>query len=318
MPWALDLGVVDGRLYSVPYEVETLVLYYNKTLFQEKGWEIPTTMVGLKALCQTIEDAGIIPFAHCNEEWRSANEWFVGEFMNQVAGPRKVYEALTGAAKFTDPEFVEAINDITEMQRNGWFMGGLDRYYTTTFADANAALAEGRAAMKIEGTWWLLSIAAFWGPEAGNDNDWDWAPVPSKDGQPTFTLGMGSLAINANAEHPDEVARFLTYFLSADAQATLLTDCLFASAPVSIPPDRLTGLDPRHAAVIAARDQASVTNTYGYATFAFFPPKTEQYLIESIEKVWAGDLTAEEYLQGMQAQFDEELAAGDVLAIPAR
>jgi raffinose/stachyose/melibiose transport system substrate-binding protein len=317
-PWALSLGVVDGRLYSIPYEVETVVLYYNKTLFAQMGWEVPATVDGLMALCQTIQDAGVIPFAHCNQEWRPANEWFVGEFMNHVAGPEKVYQALTGAAQFTDPAFVEAIDVLTRMQRNGWFMGGLDRYYTTTFADANAALAEGRAAMKIEGTWWLLSIDAFWGLEAGNDSDWDWAPVPSKDGQLTFTLGTGSIAANATTAHPDEVARFLTYFFSADAQATMLTNCLLAPAPVSIPEDRLTDLDPRHAAILAARDQASASNTYGYTTSTFFPPKTDLYLIESIEKVWAGDMTSVEYLQGMQAQFDEELAAGDVLPIPAR
>jgi raffinose/stachyose/melibiose transport system substrate-binding protein len=317
-PWALELGVVDGQLFSVPYEVETVVLYYNRSLFAEKGWEVPTTMDALMTLCQTIQDAGIIPFAHCNQEWRPANEWFVGEFLNHVAGPEKVYQALTGAAQFTDPAFVEAINTLTAMQRNGWFMGGLDRYYTATFADANAALAEGTAAMKIEGTWWLLAVDAFWGPDAGNDSEWDWAPVPSTDGQPAFTLGTGSIAANAATAHPDEVARFLTYFYSVDAQVTMLTDCLLAPAPVAISPDRLTGLDPRHAAILAARDQASATNTYGYTTSTFFPPKTDQYLIEAIEKVWAGDMTSEEYLRGMQAQFDQELAAGDVLPIPAR
>jgi raffinose/stachyose/melibiose transport system substrate-binding protein len=172
--------------------------------------------------------------------------------------------------------------------------------------------------MKIEGTWWLLSIDAFWGPNAGNDNEWDWAPVPSKDGQPTFSLGMGSLAINAKAQHPAEVARFLTYFFSVDAQVTMLNDCLLAPAPVAIPRDRLTGVDPRHVAILAARNDASEAGTYGYTTFTFFPPKTEQYLIETIEKVWAGDLTSEDYLQGMQAQFEADRAAGDVLPIPAR
>src|SRR5215211_7199831 len=44
VPWALDLGKVDGKLYSIPNEVETLVLYYNKTLFEEKGWTPPKTI----------------------------------------------------------------------------------------------------------------------------------------------------------------------------------------------------------------------------------------------------------------------------------
>ena len=31
------LGLVDGELYSIPNEVETLILYYNETLFEEMG-----------------------------------------------------------------------------------------------------------------------------------------------------------------------------------------------------------------------------------------------------------------------------------------
>lgn len=319
VPWALSLGLVDGKLYSVPNEVETLVLYYNKTLFAANGWSVPKTTDELMALSQTISDAGIIPFAHCNQEWRPANEWFVGEFFNQIAGPQKVYEALTGTGKFTDPLFVEAITLLDTMQKNGWFMGGLDRYYTTTFADAEAVFASGEAAMKIEGSWWIADSALYWGAEAGNDNEWDWAPVPSKDGQPKFDLGIGSTqSINAKTEYPDQAAKFLTYFYSAESQATMLTSCGLAPAPVSIPAELLTGIDPRQSAILEALNKASADNNYGYTTWTFFPPKTETYLIEAIEKVWAGDLTVEEYLQGIQEQFDVEVAAGDIPPIPAR
>jgi raffinose/stachyose/melibiose transport system substrate-binding protein len=318
-PWALSLGLVGGKLYSIPNEVETLVLYYNKTLFTDKGWTPPTTMDELMTLAQTINDAGIIPFAHCNKEWRPSNEWFVGEFMNQVAGPDKVYAALTNTGKFTDPAFVEAITDLNTMQQNGWFMGGLDRYYTTLTADADTAFAEGKAAMKIEGTWWMQDGPTYFGSDAGNDNDWDWVPVPSKDGTPKYDLGIGSTqSINAKSKSPDQVADFLTYFYSADAQAKMLVDCSLAPAPVSIPADKLTGLDPRHALVLQKLNDASANNDYGYTTWTFFPPKTETYLIETIEKVWSGDMTVDQYLQGMQDQFDQEFAAGDIPPIPKR
>ena len=82
-----------------PDEIETLVLYYNKTLFEQNGWEPPKTIDELMALAEQINAAGIIPFAHANAEWRPANEWFVGEFLNHSAGgPQKVYDALTGKA----------------------------------------------------------------------------------------------------------------------------------------------------------------------------------------------------------------------------
>jgi raffinose/stachyose/melibiose transport system substrate-binding protein len=274
----------------------------------------------LMTLAQTIQDAGIIPFAHGNAEWRPANEWFVGEFFTQIAGPQKVYDVLSGgAAKFTDPEFVEAVTTLNTMQQNGWFMGGLDRYYTTTFADADSAIANGDAAMKIEGTWWIANTGSFWGPDNGNDNDWDWTPVPSKDGTAKFTLGIGSTqSINAKCEAPDLAAEYMTYYFSGETQARLLTEVGLAPAPVTIDPALLSGLDARYAAILGELNSASAANNYGYTTWTFYPPKTETLLIEEVEKVWAGDITVEEYLQALQTQFDTELAAGEIPPLPAR
>lgn len=320
VPWALNLGMVDGKLYSIPNEVETLVLYYNKTLFAKNGWTAPVTMDELVALGTKIKAAGIIPFAHCNQEWRAANEWFVGEFLNHVAGPEKVYAALTGAAKWTDPEFVEAITKLDDMQKNGWFMGGLDRYYTTNFADANAAFASGKAAMKIEGTWWLQSDAGtYFGPDSGSGSDWDWVPVPSKIGAAIFNLGIGStMSINAKTKNPDAAAAFVTQYFSGPVQAKLLTGCGVAPAPVQLTADQLSGLEARHAAILTALNGASAKNNYGYTTWTFWPPKTETLLIEQIEKVWAGDQTVAQYLQNIQTQFDEEKKAGVIPPMPSR
>jgi raffinose/stachyose/melibiose transport system substrate-binding protein len=316
LPWAYDLGKTGGVLYSIPDEIETLVLYYNKPLFEENGWEVPKTMDELMALSQTIADAGVIPFAHGNQDWRPTNEWFVGEFLNQVAGPGSVYAALTGMQKWTDPEFVDALTKLNEMQQNGWFMGGLDRYYTTGTADSASAFAYGDAAMKIEGTW-FFSDAVSYTAEAGSD--WDWTPVPSKDGTPVYDIGVGSTySINKNTKSPEAAADFLNYYFSPETQATAVAQCGMAPAPVDIPTDLLGDIDPRQARMIDALTTASKSGDYGYTTWTFFPPKTETFIIEQIEKVWAGDMTVEEFLQGMQETFDAEIAAGEGFPVPTR
>ena len=319
VPWALDLGRVNGELYSVPSEIETLVLYYNATLFEENGWEVPRTMDELMTLAQTIDEAGIIPFAHANAEWRAANEWFVGEFLNHGAGPEKVYQALTGELPWTDADFVAAIEMLNQMQQNGWFMGGLDRYYTATTDERLAAFGEGEAAMNIEGSWFMQDVNAFFGEEAGNENDWGWAPVPSTDGEPSYTLGIGqTYSINGNSANPEAVAEFIDYLFSPDTQAALVTQCGLPPAPVELDPADLADLDPRHAELLGALNEASAANDYGYTTWTFWPPETETYLYEEVEKVWAGEVTAEQYLQGHQERFDAEREAGAVPPIPAR
>lgn len=319
VPWALNLGKVDGTLYSLPTEMETLILYYNKTLFEQKGWTPPKTIDEMMTLAQTISDAGIIPFAHGNADWRPTNEWFVGEFLNHSAGPDKVYEALTGKRSWDDPDFVVAMKKLDEMQQNGWFMGGKDIYYTTTFNDSHSAFGSGEAAMNIEGTWFMGDIDTFFGDAAGNTNEWDWVPVPSTSGEATFDIGIGStFSINKSSQHPEAVAEFMTHLFSPEVQGELLSKCGTAPAPIRLKADALTTIDARRAKVYESLGAASDAGNYGYTTWTFWPPKSDVYIYEQIEKVWAGDMTVEEYLAGLQKLFAEELAAGDIPPIPER
>jgi raffinose/stachyose/melibiose transport system substrate-binding protein len=318
-PWALSLGKVDGKLYSLPDQVETLVLYYNKTLFAEKGWTPPKTIDDLIALSAQVKAAGLIPFGHANSEWRPANEWFVGEFLNHVAGPQKVYDALTGKTSWDDPDFEKAIGILNDMQQQGYFMGGLDRYYTATFPEIHAAFGEGKAAMNIEGSWFVSDIGDFFGEKANNTNDWDWVPMPSAKGEVIFDLGIGStFSINKNTKSPDATAEFLNYYFSTEAQAALLSTCGKAPAPVELKAETLKEIDPRHALMVESLGKAAAANNYGYTTWTFWPPKSDVYIYEQVEKVWSKEITPKQYLEGLQKLFAEELKAGNIPPIPAR
>ncbi len=319
VPWALNLGKVDGKLYSIPNELETLVLYYNKTLFEEKGWQPPKTMDELAALAADVKEAGLIPFAHANAEWRPTNEWFVGEWLNHVAGPQKVYEALTGKAQWTDPEFVRAMTMLNDFQQQGYFMGGLDRYYTATGNERYAAFGGGEAAMNIEGSWFLAEADTYFGEQAGNQNEWDWVPVPSDKGEAIFDLGIGSTySINKATEDPQAVVEFLDYLFSTETQSLIVSACGNAPAPVRLTAEALTTIDPRNARLFEELGAASDANNYGYTTWTFWPPKSDLYIYEEVEKVWANETSVEDYLAGLQKIFDEEVQAGDIPPIPTR
>ena len=47
--------------------------------------------------------------------------------------------------------------------------------------------------------------------------------------------------------------------------------------------------------VLAAQEQCGGN---GYLTWTFWPPKSNAYLWEKIERVWSGQITALEYLEG--------------------
>ena len=50
----------DGHYYKVCYTQGAGGLIYNKTMFEENGWTVPTTYDELVSLCETIVDANIM------------------------------------------------------------------------------------------------------------------------------------------------------------------------------------------------------------------------------------------------------------------
>jgi raffinose/stachyose/melibiose transport system substrate-binding protein len=317
--WALSLGSVEGKLYSIPVELETMILYYNKTLFEQNGWAPPKTIDELLTLAQTIQDAGIMPFSGSNSEWRPANEWYASAFFNAVSGPQAVYEALSGTRPWTDEAFVTAISDLDALQQNGWISGGLENYYTLTTDEYWNAFGNGEAAMVIEGSWAMGTIGNFFGDAAGNSNDWDWMPFPSASGEDTFAIGVGSTySINASSKVADAAADYLSYFFAPETQASLTANCGFAPAPVRLTSDMLSGIDERRARLYDTISKASDAGNYGYLTWTFWGPKSDVYIYEEIEKVWGGEMTVEDYLAGLNDIASQELAANETPPLPTR
>lgn len=317
VPWALELGNVDGSLYILPDSLETLVIWYNKTVFEENGWQVPQTMDELVALSKTINDAGLIPFSNGFGECLDCMGSLPGAFINHYAGPEKMYEALTGQIPWTDPVFVEAITLLNEMVQNGWFNGGTDRLFTDSFNTAHEMLGSGEAVMYLDGSW--FNASDYFGSEAGNTNDYEWFPIPTQDGEEMYMTGVGAAwGINVTSEHPNEAAEYLDWAFSPDAQAERFNNCNFALAPILISSDVFAKADPRTARIYTAYGEAAAKGNYGYANWAFFPAVMGTAFNEDIQKVFLGSMTPEEYVGHMQDLFTEADAEGSLPPLPAR
>ena len=173
--------------------------------------------------------------------------------------------------------------------------------------------------MKIEGTWVAQALVEAIETGEYGDNDWDWVPVPSDSGEAIYDLGMGhTWSVNQKTQNPQAAVEFLTYFFSPEVQARRFRECGLVPAPIKLSEEQFEGVDERMAAMIAALSQASNAGDYGYTTWTFWPPKSDVYIYEEIERVWSGEITPEEYLQGLQALFDEEFTAGEMPPLPVR
>lgn len=323
LDWAYQSGQLGGNLYSIPLTYESMVLYYNKALFDENGWEVPTNLEEFNAIADAAVAAGINPLAYGNATWQPSNEHLMGIYLNNVAGPENVYNALTGAKQWTDPEFADA----TELLRqhiadNGWFSGSLENYFANSGDDANAELASGDAAMMMSGTWLFRTLPEFFDEM---EAEWAWAPLPTLSPDVTeynYQLATGStLSINADSEHKDEAAKVIDFLISDPVRVlTLASASGFGEWMVPVPisaDDFPVGTDQR--IVDFFSDFAAVTGDgrIGYTTWTFWPAAPNVQLWEAVESVWVGELSIDEYLAEQQALWDQVRETGATLPVPA-
>ena len=57
-PAFLEMGSVDGNIYTIPMVSNTLHTFYNAAIFDELGVEVPNTFDELFALCPVLQEAG--------------------------------------------------------------------------------------------------------------------------------------------------------------------------------------------------------------------------------------------------------------------
>lgn len=320
-PWALDLGRVEGSLYSLSEELETVIVYYNTTVFEEQGWSPPSTYDEFVALAEAIIDAGLVVMGPAFGECAPCYEWSVSVFLSHHAGPEMVYEALTGQRPWTDPVFVEAMTELKRVVQAGWFMGGMDLFFSDTFDSAHALFGVGEIAMSFEGTWMLDNYQRdFFGEPAGNTNDWDWFAFPTTfSDEPHFIIGVGSSwGISSSSQNPDAAAAVLDHYYSTSFQAESHAACGNAPAPLLYEGDVFADADPREARLYQDFGTASAAGNVGYTSWSFWPARTNVWLWEQIVRVYDDQISVEDYLAGMQAEFEEEFAEGLIPPIPPR
>jgi raffinose/stachyose/melibiose transport system substrate-binding protein len=319
LSWALELGRYEDSLYAIPYQLQTMLLYYNATLFEEKGMEPPTGRDELESMAEELMGQGIVPFAAGIGEDPAAIEWFPTVFWNHYSGPDALYQALTGEIPFSDPVFVEAIDLFNTYVQNGWFGGSRQRFFSNGFDAFHIDLGDGKAGMNLEGSWFLAEIDNYFGQAAGNDNDWEWAPFPPlRDGiaPELYELGLGStLSINSRAQNADGAAAFIDYLVADKKRAAEWMAAVPAAFNAPLPfeeGDFPQSMDDRVERHLVRLSQATDKGNFGYTAWTFWPPKSDVYIQEDSQKVLTEDITAAEFCEGLDEVFTEERKEGAV------
>ena len=286
----------DGVTYLAPMFYSPCGLFYNAKLFEEKGWEVPTTWdemweLGDKALAE-----GIYLFTYPTAGYYDA---FTFALMNAIGGP-------------------EFFNAITNYEEGAWdsengktLLSILDKLadYThpSTPAQANGQdftknqqmPMNGSALFMPNGTW-ITGEMADYAATLGDSFEWGMAPVPSAGNAPCSFCFLEQAWIPAAAEHIAEAEQFVAFLYSDKAAEIFAT--VGAAQPIRGIAD---GMEGEQKMFYSIYDNGATSAMGGFAAFAEIPGvDVTSTFWAPIDSLVAGTITIDDYAELVKTNSD--------------
>lgn len=180
------LDILDGLefvptqgTFGVPYAANAAGVLYNRTMFQEHGWEIPETWGEFTALCEEIRAAGIQPlYFGFKDTWTCLAPW--NALAVDLAPADVCRQVNRGETTFTQEyrEVAEKIRELVSYGQEGPFAYG--------YNDACTAFANGESAMFTIGSYAVPQIKSV-----NPDMDIDSFVMPGSDSADGNSLNSG-------------------------------------------------------------------------------------------------------------------------------
>ena len=212
--------VYNDKLYGLQiwHNSPEYVMVYNKTLFEENGWEIPSTYAELKDLCAKIAEQGITPwFMPGADGWQHQLAFFQIGGVYEEATPG-LYDALnTNQATFADNEkMLEVLNEFKELSDAGYFgedwIGTDSTNLTNEFGDRNIAMAMANSS-------YIQQIK----DDTGTEDEFGMSLIPLGDNTWYTTNPAGPTMFGyKGTEHEDLVKEFFNFVTTTESLQEIL------------------------------------------------------------------------------------------------
>ena len=198
----LELLPKEG-VYALPYAANAAILYYNKDMFEQNGWEIPETWSEFIALCEEIKKSGTDPlYLGYKDTWTCLAPWnalAVGLAPSDVCSSVNAGRT-TFAAEYADvADKIKVLLDYAEPNPNAY-----------SYNDACTAFARGQSAMYPIGSYAVPQILSV-----NPDMNIDSFTFPANENEQENVLNSGIdlhfsvMKGTKNKEAVYEVLRFL-------------------------------------------------------------------------------------------------------------
>jgi len=227
-PGIWDASRIDGRLYGVPWYVDTRLLFYRRDLLKRAGFDHPPRdwaewrrqMVAIKRLVGPGKFAAIFPL----------NEYEPLEVLGlQQPEPMVTADAR---ANFENPGFERALAFYLGTVRSGL----APAIANTEIANIWDQFDRGDFSFYITGPWQLDEFAKR--IPADRQDEWATAPMPGPDGPGASNAGGSSLVIFRRSDKQDAAWKLIAYLSTPEMELR------FHQLTGDLPPRRSTWRAP--------------------------------------------------------------------------
>jgi len=301
---ALLEASLDGKLWGAPQESEVSLLFVNKSLFEQYGWEVPTTHEEMVALAKAAKAAGVVAIAYGQQDWYPS-WWGASHVISNAMGAKAAADiTFNNEGSFNTPEVVDGIEKFwVELVDAGAFVPELN---ALPAADAQALFVAGGALLYMSGTWGVGGIE-----ENMPGVDLDIIPMWSFNGKPRcYPTGSGSaMYISAASEVKDEAADLINFLYELE-QATIMAEEASIIAPISIDAGTLdlSAFQKRSVESVATGDGDPAVSQGAFVNHGLAGPNFHRLLTSGFQALVSGDTTSAQLAADLQAAWEQDNA----------
>jgi raffinose/stachyose/melibiose transport system substrate-binding protein len=316
IPAVLDPRGQKGKyLAELPQSIcYSTVMYTNTKLLSELGLKVPKTYKELKAMTPRLKAKGIRPLLMANKDDWVMQSCLFSTIVGRMLGDKWVDSVLAGTVKFTDPEFIKALEFVKTMYDDGVLSRDTIQI---SYGEAPALFAAGKAAFLIDGDWRQNAFltdkdsgVALIAPErqAKDFQFYNFPAIPGEKNPGTVSaiLGCGygiSAAIPSGSAKEKAAVRLIKYLYSPDAQRTYLELGKYITSRKDVKSDRLEPFIPKMKQYYASTSKTCYVLDGALDTSIYTP------LNLGLQEIGLGTKTPAEVAASVQAAADAWIAS---------
>jgi raffinose/stachyose/melibiose transport system substrate-binding protein len=288
--FAKERVTVDGKIYGIPGEMETIGVFYNKEIFAELGIDQPQSLTDLVAASETIRESGLIPMAVGDKEgWEGGH--LLSMALSSDVGSEGMEALFSGEMSWDSPEVVAALEVWQDFNEAGF----LPESPTSVDYDTSTSLFfSGDAAMIPTGSWLVGEI------DDNTDFEVGYIPFPAPDGPGIFTGGLGSGPFVSAATSKTEAAVEFLDFLASEEHGEWTVENLHTIPPMPIDTEGLD-VSPLFAQVLEDTAAISEGGGFGYNIDVMVSDALNEAMYDGVQAVLTGQRTPEEVAAELEA-----------------